>query len=984
MGRRAADLTTPVPVLGVPALVGGWKAAAEDRKKEALLQTLGLNCSIGVQTSPGINKPTTLLPEPLFPSTDSTVQASKSYVTKETEYKEILLVTKSEKEKRAALKVKSGELKTKKEVTFKTPAGETCSGNFRKTHPSTRAFKTNLAGNVSHFSTKPTSRFTNGSVVDSEVMGGISVLNDEPIQENRKESCADREHRGVAFYAALNVQENICSSCGGTQSVSRKYSSSDEKIWRTKASQPDRSLQPKLSSNSIPKQHQLRDRLTLDNIHLECRKMPFNACPVHSLDDPSLSLTHQATAKKVTVTKATIETRNNRKSVANSPKIFIRPSSLRLITPLMATATKANIPNSTHTYTKHQNASQFKEHKVQPNASQMFTAASKDKTNDVTAKTVFGSDEQRQTLNAHEEPARITIKENVSAAVISHSSHQLPLLGDRTHEKSPEKVSHTSSSVRPNVLKTAPSQTATNQPNARMNHRFKSASLDMPVSKNPAVGPQVGMCTSAELVSAAAHSNTLYKNKALRNSSTHLKSSASSASSSLSTQPANHSYTSGWCSSPLQTGTTHQQDKLVSHYAALGTNKTTGINITANNTNESGFSGVAPSPPNITQKSLLACSVVPDVSTVHNKNSFQSNNQQTAAAADARTGEARACSDMDCELKKQIAPVLHHESPAQVTSHQTSICLMKPSSACPKGRGSTRQSSSTSNEEHPEDERHAATRLTVKSSQSKSDAVGITATHANVTLNSDKQANASTHTDKTRDNPIISSHPHSGSHQNFESSSLQAGAASSAAKPNRASELCTICFEDVASETPSARPCPQSEAIISPYSKLKPAALQSEDSFMVHSHPAGAALLLPPSPQCCKSASLQERLESVEASLAANKDRIRTLLNIIHDLEAGRSLNTGRRRGSAQDIRNCSTCQKTACAIYSVEYDFRQQEKYFTEVLNHPGNEASQRHSSLHLRWLKSVAKKLKKSKAKSKMLCKSLFKGQNRKIDYQ
>ncbi|KAJ7316276.1 hypothetical protein JRQ81_002438, partial [Phrynocephalus forsythii] len=36
---------------------------------------------------------------------------------------------------------------------------------------------------------------------------------------------------------------------------------------------------------------------------------------------------------------------------------------------------------------------------------------------------------------------------------------------------------------------------------------------------------------------------------------------------------------------------------------------------------------------------------------------------------------------------------------------------------------------------------------------------------------------------------------------------------------------------------------------------------------------------------------------------------------------------------TGQDLNNCSTCQNTACIIYSVEYDFRQQEGRFHQVL---------------------------------------------------
>ncbi|KAE8287919.1 hypothetical protein D5F01_LYC13977 [Larimichthys crocea] len=156
----------------------------------------------------------------------------------------------------------------------------------------------------------------------------------------------------------------------------------------------------------------------------------------------------------------------------------------------------------------------------------------------------------------------------------------------------------------------------------------------------------------------------------------------------------------------------------------------------------------------------------------------------------------------------------------------------------------------------------------------------------------------------------------------------------------------------------------ETEAIVRPDSKFSPAPRQScpEDTSLAHSHPADAALLLPPSPQCCKSAALQQRLETVEASLAANKDRITTLLNIIHDLETCHTPTNG------------------------VEYDFRQQERRFMEVLNHSArrNNAFSMHLAqpLNFSLLRNVIiKNLTKSKVKSKKLCKTLFKWLPRKI---
>ncbi|NWH65592.1 F196B protein, partial [Geococcyx californianus] len=80
--------------------------------------------------------------------------------------------------------------------------------------------------------------------------------------------------------------------------------------------------------------------------------------------------------------------------------------------------------------------------------------------------------------------------------------------------------------------------------------------------------------------------------------------------------------------------------------------------------------------------------------------------------------------------------------------------------------------------------------------------------------------------------------------------------------------------------------------------------------------------------------ALQDRLQSVEESLQSNQEKIKVLLNVIQDLEKSRALSEGRNfYHTGQDLNNCSTCQNTACIIYSVEYDFRQQEGRFHQIL---------------------------------------------------
>ncbi|KAG8439173.1 hypothetical protein GDO86_005407 [Hymenochirus boettgeri] len=80
--------------------------------------------------------------------------------------------------------------------------------------------------------------------------------------------------------------------------------------------------------------------------------------------------------------------------------------------------------------------------------------------------------------------------------------------------------------------------------------------------------------------------------------------------------------------------------------------------------------------------------------------------------------------------------------------------------------------------------------------------------------------------------------------------------------------------------------------------------------------------------------SLQGQLKTIEKTLQSNQEKIKTLLNVIEDLEKSKALSEGRNNyRTGQDLNNCSTCQSTACIIYSVEYDFRQQEGRFHEVL---------------------------------------------------
>ncbi|KAM4545763.1 uncharacterized protein PAE49_018243 isoform 1-T3 [Odontesthes bonariensis] len=397
MGRRAADLTTPVPVLGIPALVGvhAWKTTGGDRSGGALLQTWGLQCSVGVQTSPGISRPPTELPDTL---SDNITQTSNGYITKKA--KEILPLTRSDNEKKAILKQKTGKSKIKKEVTFKACGGDAskdvacCQRNSGGTYCYARAIKSNslIAGTVTSGRPKLKSgpRYTNGSVVDSEAIGGISVVNDEtePVKgvvshgSDLHNHYADQPGKMLPLSTArpFAISWKICKHCGGRQSIiSRAAKENSPTPYSYLAEKPLQQpftavstnshlqvphIEKDLKSNQQASQSILntdkRTQVTLNPqiLHLnELRngQTAHPAGPMHSGCNLANLSNGQAASdatsiqpttilhKTITVTKAMTESRQDVKCFAKFPQNTKMnfPTSLSLI-PEMTAATKSN------------------------------------------------------------------------------------------------------------------------------------------------------------------------------------------------------------------------------------------------------------------------------------------------------------------------------------------------------------------------------------------------------------------------------------------------------------------------------------------------------------------------------------------------------------------------------------------------------------------------------------------------------------------
>lgn len=211
MGRRAADLATPVPVSELPALVGvrDWRTANGE-----VGLTCAHQCNVGVQTSPAIRSQES---RPVIQSEKRMTMPPNGHIVVEVEGRK--------GQKRSAFfKHRSLENKVKKGVTFQgvdndDEDDDACKGNKAETHCDTQTIQTNTHRANGRVKGKKESRFTNGSVVDSEVMGGISSdINEVESSTPWLKTTVQSGKRKVPLCSPPHrFPLRICSKCGGRQ-----------------------------------------------------------------------------------------------------------------------------------------------------------------------------------------------------------------------------------------------------------------------------------------------------------------------------------------------------------------------------------------------------------------------------------------------------------------------------------------------------------------------------------------------------------------------------------------------------------------------------------------------------------------------------------------------------------------------------------------------------------------------------------------------
>ncbi|XP_014893131.1 uncharacterized protein LOC106950640 [Poecilia latipinna] len=1113
MGRRAADLTTPVPVLGVPASVGvrSWKTTGGDRSGGVLLQTWG-QCSIGIQTSPGISRPLVQLPDSV---SNNVTQTSNTYTAKET--RAISLHVKSDNEKRAILRQKTEETKIKKEVTFKALGGvgskdvAGCQKRSGGTYCYARAIKTNplIAGTASSGRTrlKSSTRYINGSVVDSEAIGGIIEVKDDA-----EPSKAAASHGTVSRHLCADQSKKACNQCGGKQSVISRGAvpgeTTSEALFGEKASKPALASLFTATHLKLPhtlKQNQLNSQssgvkntqiasnphLYYINEEITYRRTPHPACPVHSrVGSGTLYRTHASSdvtsvqpeailhTKTVTVAKARIESRQ----ASSATNCFAKPNQDNKIsilssfcsTPQMATATKTfqaspqRLKTSPHHYLQ-DNITQnvcVSVHAVPecPPLSLYTVAMGSQRTSSPVAQATFNLERMCPHSNVSQAPEALhsthkaqILESDLSSYLTMVSS---PSDLDKCQEKPPSRAADVSPAKISLIDNPAQFPASANPPQKPAPHSLLSAAVSLNYKVNPdqiscrgttdnAVAPKIhsvqpnssdsetaphisassartisGASKSPEakgesraaLPSSAAGRCTVYENMTVKTEVRQVTSLNGSLAS-LGGERRDDLAASGACllqltdaTEVLRNGDAH--DKNQAHHtqapdiSSQNSNKPRVWGVVTKQQSDSAATPLEKSPnmlgtaeggsetkshhtnPTIGPAVELQCNKNKCIDRAVNelavhkpeehKNSRVTNPQNCFSPIKSSTFLPQGCLDREKQRLKHYKGCTRADHEGHSATNPLGQAARHPDSNAQQfALGAAASRANSAFESNADGQKHLGyssppvktqTNCEPSISQTNTEVKHITQSAADCqNSNFDITLRRQTHTSPE---PSVS----------VPASFTGKGGLSAHTGPDREFDLQPPAMLAKSSFTLPSR---EVEGISRADLKFSPAAPQSgpEGTGLSHSHPSDAALLLPPSPQCCRSAGLEQRLKTVEASLAANKDRITTLLNIIQDLETCNTPNSLRRcHKSGLDLRNCSTCQKTACIVYSVEYDFRQQERHFLEVLNHsPGDSSSfpaylAAPSNLGL-LRNAIFRNLTKTKLKSKKLCRTLLK---------
>ncbi|CAB1316174.1 unnamed protein product [Coregonus sp. 'balchen'] len=1030
MGRRAADLTTAVPVLGVPALVGvrGWRTAGGERAGEVLPLTWGPQCSIGVQTSPCVRAPPILQGTQLigpFPrQSDSRITPkSNGYIPKEPKEEEGIRRTKSVRERVALSKQRSLDSKIKKGVTFEGISSKlTKNVLFNQwksgTYCYARAIKTNphLSGGMGNSKLKGRQdmRYTNGSVVDSEAIGGICIDGRdeaEPVstmssrvgdQSKPKEHSVAHSYCGNAkrppALPPLQMPQRICSHCGGRQTVvagagdgagaanlgDKSPSSACPEgttAMKTPPSLTDRNHLPtshtekERDSAFSPLRIAYRDRTQSQwthtdslSTHPHCNppiqnnkdrkpNLPENPPPawqngdlkqtnsytshptyplhstsrdpVETLDTPShahsdkpTSLTTILHTTTVTVTKATIEPRRADANFLETPSHLSkipRPTPLKL-SPQIAIATR---PNTPRTHRKHPKTPRHPNTQPNPSNTQPYPVNPPHRTsppNHVNPSCVIKPPKPENT------PHTTTL--SITATTLHRSAPPYPT---NTHATKPPNSANAHTATPPTPVCTPTTTTLPNTATTMMYRTLPSHANTLHTTTTPANTPYTTTLANPYITSHTTTPTYYY-------TTIH-----------PTTRPKPLSLNPNLSNTPISPYLAYTSPKTPPNVdnasqTTTPTHSSNGLHI-ANQRHPS-------------TTSLTNCRPLIMTQTQHNKPPDHSNRSHKVTCIKTHAEQTTAY-HTNTHKRFVVEPIMHaNVYPKLLTvSNRNTHCNPVIVSQTHEERHSRMSNASqvtnlpkciTEKETNKEGEKqgHFVTNLKPGSEpqlHSHTEHIPSSAFRLDGQIYTNDVPPSITPQTQTDPKALIASQMNTTAHvkpvtktpnhrnTDFSSTSTPNKHTSPThrlipqARPYTITELLTHTAIDPKCNRllPPSRMAHlafytlthpnQTHQMIHPVLPFLSSSTTPQPSLddprLAHSHPADAALL-PPSPQCSKPAPLQRRLQFVEANLAANQDKITTLLNIIQDLEMSQALSMG------------------------VEYDFRQQERRFLEVLN--------------------------------------------------
>ncbi|KAL2094531.1 hypothetical protein ACEWY4_009250 [Coilia grayii] len=912
MGRRAADPTTPVPVLGVPALVGvrGWRTAGAERAG-GVAQLTWSQCSIGVQTSPAIR----ILKSELEPNhQDTHIGQSKTRLSRltngsspyEDATDEDYIQGVLKPYKGTTLRHRGNDSKSKKGVTFEGLLNDSAEDGTvpnAEVQRCTMAIKTNphLAGSGTGSGRavgKRDQRYTNGSVVHSELMGGISSDRDgngDPSTPDQQPPPRVKEYpvpvhsgkrRTPLGPPPCRAPPRICRQCGGRQvpcpQVDFKpvkelpppslLSPTHRDIWGP--------LAPPLVVNPAPLTQTSRE-LTFPLIH----KAPT---PKHlPLKDgrPDAQVMQPALPEQDT-------------RVMRVFPVFARDG---VVTPPAyappACPVRATSPPS----------------RASPPLKQMMTVT-------VTQET-----------KAHFTPRRSLVLSRVSCPARPNTL-VLPT-SPNTYASTPESSSSNISSRDANTTSKPQQTIPLTGPQAG-----KPASPPPP--KMPPQPPTVAVAATAAGLTCAAspQTNVATSKKPPMYSNTHPK---------TSTKPPTHSDTQPYTMPLMCTSSSPSPHRNESRPpCARGKKPPCTPYVRRKPGSVSKPSAHCP-PSNDTKIKLVPETCPSRDNTAGPSVETQSGNEQPGVAGNIASRQSLPLEESLISRSVDTSPaiLLTHSgicSEAVAVNgtntnfqHSTSTCkyihahckpLPRPDT-CHKPILKTRVGKSIL---------YPPTTPPPQPPLAASPLAPCPKLNSQLTPNKPQPCSSSSTQQKTHTDPHTTITLNEQFTTEVGAEKLELSVAGTQTQPSTvASSPChEPCHKsENVSQTDLGSDCASGAPLMA-----DGASPRSGHSMLTstHSHPENAALLVPPLLRggSTSAEDPQHGLVNVETSLQANQERITTLLNIIQDLEMSHALSRGRRCfRTGQDLGDCSTCQETACIMYSVEYDFRQQERRFKDFL---------------------------------------------------